>query len=336
MSDEKLKIPGKEAIEIVTKFSSKTSDIVRNLGLTGVAVCWLFLYQNKPTNYELKWAAPLILFLLSLIIDFLHAYLGTTVYGNSKKEGEHFIISERKINQLNGLFDFKTILLILGYSVLIAMIFCKLFSNPLLTVEGNVYNSETKNPVRATIICESLPKKEQIATAVTNPLNGEFMMEIPGNVNFSITVQKDSFFTRKELINIDSLSSINSKRLYKELYITKCETIFNTNDIFFETKKWEIRPEATPYLKQLAGFLLEHPRTVIEINAYADSIGTENDNIVLSQNRSMSIRSFLLSQQINPNRISTFSHGEANPKALNSTVDGRQQNRRVEIKILNK
>ena len=69
------------------------------------------------------------------------------------------------------------------------------------------------------------------------------------------------------------------------------------------------------------------------MEGHTDSMGSEDYNIMLSQNRALSVRSAIMARGINSDRITAKGLGELYPVASNDTSAGRQQNRRVEIVI---
>ena len=68
--------------------------------------------------------------------------------------------------------------------------------------------------------------------------------------------------------------------------------------------------------------------------AYTDSIGIDQANQILSENRAKSVKSYLVRNKINHNRITCVGYGEKQPISTNSTSEGRKKNRRIEIRIL--
>jgi OOP family OmpA-OmpF porin len=111
------------------------------------------------------------------------------------------------------------------------------------------------------------------------------------------------------------------------------KVVFNA-DTFFDFDKSTLKPEGRQLLDQVAqqasGIDLE---TIIAVG-HTDSIGTEAYNQKLSERRAASVKSYLVSKGIDPNRIYTEGKGELNPIASNKTKEGRAQNRRVEIEIV--
>ena len=67
---------------------------------------------------------------------------------------------------------------------------------------------------------------------------------------------------------------------------------------------------------------------------HADSIGSDAYNQKLSVRRAESVKAYLVSKGVEPNRIYTEGKGEKQPVASNKTKDGRQKNRRVEIEVI--
>jgi len=111
------------------------------------------------------------------------------------------------------------------------------------------------------------------------------------------------------------------------------KVVFNA-DTFFDFDKSTLKPEGRQLLDQVAqqakAINLE---TIIAIG-HTDSIGTEAYNMGLSDRRAASVKAYLVSQGIDPNRIYTEGKGEAQPIATNKTAQGRAQNRRVEVEIV--
>jgi len=104
--------------------------------------------------------------------------------------------------------------------------------------------------------------------------------------------------------------------------------------ITFETGKAAFTPGAQRDLEQLLRDLLVAGGTVVEVHGHTDSVGTREGNQVLSEERAFTVKRWLEQQSpVNfpSGRVRVFAHGQENPVAPNSTLEGRAQNRRVEI-----
>ena len=87
-------------------------------------------------------------------------------------------------------------------------------------------------------------------------------------------------------------------------------------------------------LNGIAQTLNNYPETRIQVNGYTDSTGGSAHNQDLSQRRANSVAQYFIAQGVSADRISANGFGSSNPIASNSTPEGRQANRRVEVKIL--
>jgi outer membrane protein OmpA-like peptidoglycan-associated protein len=104
-------------------------------------------------------------------------------------------------------------------------------------------------------------------------------------------------------------------------------------NITFKTASADLNSNFYRVLDSVTLVLKEFDKTLIDVEGHTDSDGAEAYNQQLSLNRATSVGMYLQSHGVNGQRIVTFGAGEARPIASNSTADGKQQNRRVELKL---
>ena len=104
--------------------------------------------------------------------------------------------------------------------------------------------------------------------------------------------------------------------------------------ITFPINSAEIQPQFRATLDQVAQTMNAYPSTLIDVYGHTDPTGGDAINIPLSQRRAESVASYLSARGVNRTRIATQGFGSSQPIADNSTEAGRQQNRRVEIRIV--
>jgi outer membrane protein OmpA-like peptidoglycan-associated protein len=109
--------------------------------------------------------------------------------------------------------------------------------------------------------------------------------------------------------------------------------IVNMSDVLFDTARYTLKPGAREKLAKVAGIILGHPGLKIEVEGHTDSVGGEDYNMKLSENRANAVREFLMQQGIQPESITARGFGKTTPVADNSTASGRQMNRRVELVV---
>jgi outer membrane protein OmpA-like peptidoglycan-associated protein len=107
--------------------------------------------------------------------------------------------------------------------------------------------------------------------------------------------------------------------------------VVNMADVLFQTGKYALSTDAQLKLAKLSGIIQAHPGLNLAIEGYTDTTGTAEFNMTLSQQRAEAVRTFLITQGLSADTITSRGMGEANPVADNSTAAGRKLNRRVEI-----
>lgn len=124
-------------------------------------------------------------------------------------------------------------------------------------------------------------------------------------------------------------------QLQKDFHVKRAQigVTFELKNIFFDLGKASLREDSKKELDKLYE-ILSNSDIVIELGGHTDSIGRDESNQTLSQDRVNSVKTYLTDKGINPNRIMAVGYGEKFPVASNSTDEGRQLNRRVEAKIL--
>lgn len=104
-------------------------------------------------------------------------------------------------------------------------------------------------------------------------------------------------------------------------------------NITFNTGSAELRPTFFDVLNSVALVLEEYASTTVEVAGHTDTTGSATFNQTLSEERAMSVASYLRSHGVSPTRIRTIGYGEQHPVADNDTTEGRKQNRRVELSL---
>jgi outer membrane protein OmpA-like peptidoglycan-associated protein len=109
--------------------------------------------------------------------------------------------------------------------------------------------------------------------------------------------------------------------------------IVNMSDVLFDTASHVLKPGAREKLAKISGILLAHPGLTMQIEGHTDSVGGDEFNQQLSDQRAGSVRDFLAQQGVPVSSISARGLGKTQPVASNDTPEGRQRNRRVEIVV---
>ena len=124
------------------------------------------------------------------------------------------------------------------------------------------------------------------------------------------------------------LSDLKAKQTERGIVLT-------IGDVLFATGKADLSPDAMRSVDKLIQFLQKYPNRKVLIEGHTDSVGSDEFNLTLSQKRADSVKDALTGQGIGEERITAKGYGKKYPVASNDTVSGKQQNRRVEVIILN-
>ena len=109
--------------------------------------------------------------------------------------------------------------------------------------------------------------------------------------------------------------------------------IVNISDVLFDFGKYTLKPGAREKMAKVSGILLAYPGLKIQVEGHTDSIGSDEYNQQLSEQRANSVRDYLVAQGVPSQTISAVGFGKSRPVASNDTDAGRQQNRRVELVV---
>ena len=109
--------------------------------------------------------------------------------------------------------------------------------------------------------------------------------------------------------------------------------IVSVPDVLFDTAKFSLRPLAREKLARVGGIISGHPGLKLAVEGYTDSVGGDDYNQHLSEQRGGAVRDYLVQQGMESTSVTSKGFGKSQPVASNDTAAGRQQNRRVELVI---
>lgn len=106
-------------------------------------------------------------------------------------------------------------------------------------------------------------------------------------------------------------------------------------NITFDTDKYDIKQSFKPTLDSVAKVINKYDKTLVQVVGHTDSTGSLSHNQQLSAKRAENVALYLKLRNVAPNRVSSYGAGPNQPIADNSTANGRELNRRVEITLIN-
>lgn len=204
-----------------------------------------------------------------------------------------------------------------------------------IIIRGTVYNKKDKVPTQANIIVENMETGTIMINTKTNS-DATYEINLPKGGKYAFYAQKEDFLSENRNIDTEKyqINSVINADLFL-VPVLKGESL-TLNNIFFEFNKADLQKESFAELNRILPFFKQYPTLIIEIAGHTDWIGSDDYNQKLSESRANSVRSYLLSKGVPEANITAKGYGKAEPVATNETEEGRQENRRVEFRILDK
>lgn len=205
-----------------------------------------------------------------------------------------------------------------------------------VTVKGKV-TDEAGNPLSAALKWFELNTNKNIGSLTSNPETGDYIITLPNGSSYNYFAEKEGFYAVSN--NVDLSAEKSFKEITVDIVMSGVKTLETTsiklNNIYFDFDRADIKDESYTELDRVHKFLTDNPELKIEISAHTDAQGGDDYNRQLSQKRAESVVAYLISKGIDGTRLTAVGYGEADPISDNESEEGRAQNRRVEMKIVN-
>lgn len=164
---------------------------------------------------------------------------------------------------------------------------------------------------------------------------GKLSFQLPAGEKYIISVKSLADSTQYGIIEIPSLEE---GQFFTDPFVVdiKFEPARNyrLDNVHFDVAKATLRAGSSAALEDLCAYMKNKEGVKIEIGGHTDNAGKDNENLKLSQQRAETIRNYLIKKGIQPARVIAKGYGATQPVADNETEEGRQANRRTEVKIL--
>ncbi len=209
-----------------------------------------------------------------------------------------------------------------------------IFRPNLTLVTGIVYDNETRAPLEATLIIIDNVRSETLAVLTSNAATGKYLISLPAGKNYGIAVTAPGYAFHSENFIVEE--SMGYREVRKDIGLNryKSGTVIILRNIFFDFDKATLRPESKTELERVYQLLRENPRMKVRLAGHTDSFGSDEYNQRLSEARAKAVYEYLISRGISADRLAYIGYGETRPIDTNDTEEGRQNNRRVELEII--
>jgi hypothetical protein len=205
---------------------------------------------------------------------------------------------------------------------------------PVSYMKGRVFDKETGVSLKAIYTLINLSTGNTTVKNTTDE-TGSFLVCLPAGYNYGLHISKPGYLFFSENFMLEGNHTAVEPFLKNILLssIKVGETLKLAN-VFYEFDSWKLRNESIKELDILFALLAENKNIVVEIGGYTDSYGTDEYNLNLSEKRAKSVADFLVKKGIDTGRLKYKGYGNTSPIGDNITAEGRQLNRRTEVKII--
>ena len=205
---------------------------------------------------------------------------------------------------------------------------------------GKVFDLATKAPLAAEVEVQELASKRVFYKAKA-AADGSFMVCLPVGQNYALNANHPGYtFYSANFELAEVRNAAQAYELSAGLQALPAEGVSTVpadktpvilRNVFFGTGSAVLSPESAPELDRLAELLQQNPTLKIQINGHTDNVGSDADNLKLSEQRAKAVYTYLVGKGIAAARLSFKGFGESQPIADNATEVGRRENRRTEF-----
>lgn len=165
--------------------------------------------------------------------------------------------------------------------------------------------------------------------------SGKFSLRLPAGDKYEIYILGFKDSTTYDVMDVpDPGFNASYKKPFILTFQFSPSKTFILEDCNFETGKATLEPESYKVIDELVAYLIRKSDERIEIGGHTDNVGSAAANLSLSNDRAISVMNYLISKDIDSARLQAKGYGMTMPVETNKTFEGRAQNRRTEVKIL--
>lgn len=202
----------------------------------------------------------------------------------------------------------------------------------IIMLKGIVLFDGSHMPIPAKIVVTNNQTGEE-QVAKVNSYDGQFLAVLQAG-HYGISAEATGYLFYSDNINIPQLTEFTEINKVIDLQSVQVGHKIILRNIFFDTGKSDLKQESQIELTKLYNLLTQNPTFEVELSGHTDAVGSDQDNLVLSQARATAVVQYLIERGVDKVRMRAKGYGETAPVASNDTKDGRQLNRRTEFKIM--
>ncbi|UOQ51535.1 OmpA family protein [Hymenobacter cellulosivorans] len=200
--------------------------------------------------------------------------------------------------------------------------------------QGRVFDATTKKPIQADVQLYDLQTDELTQYVTSDSENGDYTVVLNEGRQYAMYAVADKYLMKSLSFDYSDKRTFDPLTLDIYLEPVRAGRSIVLNNLFFDTNEYELKPTSRTELNRLIQFMRQYQDVQVEVSGHTDDVGADADNITLSQNRARSVYTYLVEHGVKATRLRYKGYGETKPLVANDSDAHRQQNRRIELKIL--
>ncbi|HPU46354.1 MAG TPA: OmpA family protein [Bacteroidales bacterium] len=202
-----------------------------------------------------------------------------------------------------------------------------------ILIKGNLKSDDTTKPIKATVQIKSMESKH--ITFIPVDEDGDYVASLLKNEDYLLTIKGEDIVYQSTYVAAKDSITAPVIKLEMEVQPIEVGKHYRLHNIYFAFNSADILANSQKVLDEFIVFLNDHPTLQIGIEGHTDNVGSDEFNLILSENRAKAVYNYLVNNGIDANRLQYKGFGESSPIATNDTEEGRAMNRRTEFVILN-
>lgn len=201
-----------------------------------------------------------------------------------------------------------------------------------ILIKGNLKSDDTTKPIKATVQIKSMESKH--ITFIPVDEDGDYVASLLKNEDYLLTIKGEDIVYQSTYVAAKDSITAPVIKLEMEVQPIEVGKHYRLHNIYFAFNSADILANSQKVLDEFIVFLNDHPTLQIGIEGHTDNVGSDEFNLILSENRAKAVYNYLVNNGIDANRLQYKGFGESSPIATNETEEGRAMNRRTEFVIL--
>ena len=199
---------------------------------------------------------------------------------------------------------------------------------------GILTDAESGAPVPGVVTVSDYLSGELVAESTVGP-DGQFQLIIPEEGDYGLSAEAGGFLILSRKLRIRKQEKQQQVEVNLRMYPLQIGSTTVMSNIFFDTGKSSLRTESIAELEKIKKFLENSPTLKLQVNGHTDNVGNATFNKMLSKKRAQAVKSYLVQNGIEENRLTVMGYGQERPLVSNDDEEeGRALNRRTEIEVI--